>query len=329
MYAEFRRDHADEIADEITVGEVTSAVLVAHSEWWPRVSASLEKAKTRLVESEFEEAVFHAGRALDGFVLNVLVFPLTAALVERFERFMPDGFPIKEKDIFKGVTGLGNSAAFAEYTASLVTRNPEAAERVIREMRSLVREGGDKAVWRQRDRIFHAPVLADEALARDMVDRITHLLLDLVWDLDRLDADEKRKAERKEFSAGRIEMLRALAVLRKRDKDAALRSYEVPLTSYEARNEREEALRSLLSVGYIEAVKVDDDGFPSRYSSDVRYRLTDAGNAYYDERVAPLLPSRLGVDAKHAASPAAAPLDAGAVNGQMRTPEVATGEPTA
>ncbi|MBV8369676.1 MAG: hypothetical protein JO036_12225 [Candidatus Eremiobacteraeota bacterium] len=290
MYDEFHRDHADEITDEITTGEVISAVLVAHREWWPSVSASLDKAKKRLSECEFEEAVFHAGRALDGFVRNVLVIPLTAALVERLERFMPASFPIKEGEIFKSVTGLGNSSAFAEYTVSLVMQTHKDAERTIREMRSLVREGGDRALWRQRDRIFHAPVPAEESMVSDMVGRITALLSDLVRDLDRLNAAERKEAERKEFSAGRVETLHALALLRSKDPEAALKSYDIPLTSYDARNERLEALSNLVSLGYVETVKVDD-GFPPQFS-DKSYRLTNAGIAYYNERVGPRLASR-------------------------------------
>jgi|HubBroStandDraft_2_1064218.scaffolds.fasta_scaffold07206_4 hypothetical protein len=44
MYAEFKREHAAEIADDITTGEVVGAALAAHKEWWPLAEASLIKA---------------------------------------------------------------------------------------------------------------------------------------------------------------------------------------------------------------------------------------------------------------------------------------------
>lgn len=119
------------------------------------------KAHRRLSEREFEEAVFHAGRAFDGYVKNVLVMPLRVALIERLQRFMPESFPLKEDSLFKSISGLGNGSAFAEYTVSLVATSPQL---IIEQLRALI-NGGAGPSWRERDRSFHAPVAVSEEVA--------------------------------------------------------------------------------------------------------------------------------------------------------------------
>src|SRR5579864_2766474 len=135
----------------------------------------MRKARDRLAAGENEEALFHAGRAFDGYVKNVLVTPLRAALVERLQRFMPHDFPLKQNDLFKSVTGLGVASAFAEYTISLITPNNSDTEAIIKELRELL-NGGNGPSWRERDRAFHAPVEVERSVAETLVERAASIL---------------------------------------------------------------------------------------------------------------------------------------------------------
>lgn len=284
-YKRFRRDHEDEIADEITTGEVLSAIAAAHTEWWERTEAEIAKAHRRIADGEPDEALFHVGRAFDGYIKNVLVAPLKGAVAERFERFMPSGFPIKEDSIFKSVTGLGNAAAFAEYSVSLVVKKIEDAEAIIKAMRKLINGGGPEPTWRERDRAFHAPIEVKQDLATALLAAAESILGDIVRHVAVRVEEDSAARERREFSRARIEILRDLSQAFDVDAESLVNELELRL-SYDAMEEAAEALWALTALGHIERFEYEDPEWPfSRH--ELLVRLTSQGRNYYEEKVAP------------------------------------------
>jgi len=291
MYAEFKREHAAEIADDITTGEVVGAALAAHKEWWPLAEASLIKARERLAQTEWAEALFHAGRAFDGYVQNVLVSPLRVAFVQRLERFMPPAFPLKEGNLFKSVRGLGNAAAFAEYTVSVISKANDDAAATIRDFRSLLTYRKGVPSWQDRDRAFHAPIEVTEGTARTLLERAEAILTAVVADMTRLLAAEEESRARLEFSPARVQTLHALATMFDADKNLGLEDYRIPSRS-DAIEDREAALGALLALGYVEGI---DDREPDFPFPRIKYRLTERGRRYYEETIAPRLPAHLRI----------------------------------
>ena len=284
MYEDFRREYSDEIADEITTGEIVAAVISAHAEWWPRTEAALLKARVRQGEASNEEAVFHAGRALDGYVKNVLIIPLMGALVERFERFMPAGFPIRQSDFFKSVTGLGSSAAMAEYTLSLVSSDPGT---IIRNLRALL-GGGENSHWRQRDRAFHAPTDVSAEIAKAIIDAAETILVALAADLERLSEKDRQERERIEFSNARMQTLRFLAVVYDEEPDALLEEGHLP-RNYDNHERLSETLGIFVARGFVERLQSEGGGWGR---PEFLYRMTPEGRAYFGTEVEPRLAQR-------------------------------------
>ncbi|MGC2651329.1 MAG: hypothetical protein WA304_11055 [Candidatus Cybelea sp.] len=291
MYAEFKREHAAEIADDITTGEVVGAALAAHKEWWPLAEGSLIKARDRLAQTEWAEALFHAGRAFDGYVQNVLVSPLRVAFVERLERFMPPAFPLKEGNLFKSVRGLGNAAAFAEYTISVIAKTNDDAEAIIRDFRSLLGHRKGVPPWQDRDRAFHAPIEVTKVTARTLLERAEAILTAVVTDMTRLLAAEEESRTRLEFSSARVQTLHALATMFDADRNASLEDYRIPSRS-DAIEDRGAALGALLGLGYVEGIDDREAAFPF---PRIKYRLTEQGRRYYEAAIVPRLPAHLTI----------------------------------
>jgi hypothetical protein len=299
VLGELKREHGDEIADEITTGEVVDAALAAHKEWWERSQAALGKSLARLSEGEFGESLFHTGRAFDGYIHNVLVVPLRCAFIERLRRFMPPTFPVKERDFLKSIRGLGGAVAFAEYTISLIADAPAKAEATIKAFRELMNPGRTgQPSWSDRDRAFHAPIEVPEQTARILLERARSVLDLVAVDMKRLSDAETEARERLEYSPGRMVTLHTLAALYDEDPKATIEGYRIPLRS-DAIEDRDDALKALLEHGFIEGVDVRTSDFPV---PKIEYRLTDEGRRYYHETILPRLPGHLRLEGSLAAA---------------------------
>jgi hypothetical protein len=285
--AEFRRLHSDTIADEVTNGEIIDAVLVAHREWAVRVSESLVRARRRFEQGEFAESLFHAGRAFDGYVLNVMVLPLKGTVVGRFARFMPANLPMRAADIFKHTSGFSSALGFAEYTASLTSRVQADAQWLIEELRSLANGGNGLPNWDSRNRAFHAPIEVPEAEARALLERVERVSSVFIQNADRLIEQQRRELEVQEFSAARIEALHWLARGYDADPQASVRVSQIA-QSLDAIEDQATTFHALHDLGYIEMVPN-----PQHARGQPTYRLTQQGRAYYQDEIIPRLPGAL------------------------------------
>lgn len=191
MYARFRHEHGEEIADEITTGETIDEVIHAHKEWYPLVQASLQKAHERLAQAEYAEALFHLGRAFDGYIQNVLVAPVKLSFVLRMQEFMPGDFPIKIGSIFKSVSGLGSATAFANYTISLLAPTRAEAEAIIRRLQQFMGQAGDGPSWRDRNMAFHAPIGVSRETPEALLEHAEAILNPIIANVRRI-SDEKQ-----------------------------------------------------------------------------------------------------------------------------------------
>jgi hypothetical protein len=250
----FRRDHGDEIADEITTGEVIAHALDAHRKWWIPAQHGIDKSRKRLEDREFEESLFHIGRAFDGYSHNVLVKPLRAAVVERFLRSMPAKFQMKEGAIFRSVNGIGSGQAFAEYTLSLIAETPANAEVLIGEMHGLFGGADGASGWDIRNRAFHAPISVPENVAMSILERAEVLLKKVAGNMERLAAAEAAEREKHEFSVARLETLHSLAMAFDQDRKTDLEPHDIA-RSRQALESQHETLCALVSLGYVEALR--------------------------------------------------------------------------
>ncbi len=281
LYKEFRQEYGEEIAEDRAANEVIVGVVAAHRIWWPRAQAAVDKAKRRFADAEYDEAVFHIGRAFDGYIKNALVEPVRAVFVERFRRSLPAGFPVKADTLFKSISGLGGTLAFAAYTIALVSRTQQAAEAIIEPTKLLVNGGGAGPTWTERDRAFHAPIDVDEPTARGLLERAEAILTAIVTEVEHRVREEEQAKERVEFSPARVEILGILAAMYDADGSRKIEGFRIPLP-YNAASDRTAALASLEEQGYVQ--RIDGD-----WSSSGAYRLTPDGREYFRTSVEPRL----------------------------------------
>ncbi len=283
MFATFREEHGDDIAHEVSIDEVRRAATAAHVQWVDRTHETLARSLKRLSESEYDEAAFHAGRALDGYFNNVLVEPLRAVLLERFAIMLPAGFPAQLGSFFKNVRGFGDKLPFAAYTLSVLSERDVARDLI--DQASRLTKGNDN-LWEQRNRLFHAPVALEPDAASALVQQCSDLIDGCIRQVDAILAEREAAVAAIAFAPTRLVLMASLALIADADR-ALFVDTSVPGLPW---NERAEAL-----------VAFERDGLIERENSEPFFskgiRLTDTGREIFATSFLPRMDDELNARA--------------------------------
>lgn len=210
MYERIRDEFGSEIAEDLDRNELLDDVAWGHSEWWARCEAAICKADERLSEGQWEEAVFHAARSFDAYLKNVLCDPVRAQVVARFERAMPPFIKVKDDLVLKSVTGAGTAAIFAMYSASEILNGVASREAILDALNDFLKADGTKSNWHYRDRVIHAPIQADQTLARRLVETVRAFLEHFYGPIEGRLCDLREQEHERKFNPSRVEALRKL-----------------------------------------------------------------------------------------------------------------------
>jgi hypothetical protein len=291
---QFREEHGFEIAEELETAEMLAPVLKAHGEHWPSTAQVFSIAERRLAEGANEEAIFHAGRALDGYVRSVLTDPIRGVISDRIARSIPNDFAIKENHILAPLRGLEGALPFAAYAIGLLAENPSDAASTSKSLRDLVRgTGSGSAIWSLRNRLFHSPISANSPDAESMVKAVGSLLSWISGSIARQLKREAEEREKEEFSPERLEPLAFLFQLSKLAPTMGSPDYKISVDSVRARTRLDRGLTSLVAGGFVERIRDEIFG--------TVYRLTELGREYYEGRIAARLDERVAKLAEYLA----------------------------
>lgn len=176
---QYAAEHAEEIAQDFQTSGVINAAIDSHEQRIGSAKAQIEKAKGRLGSGDWDEAVFHAARAIDGYLTQVFLIPFRTRILEPFRTAFPH-MKISDNSLLGMLTGLESSAKFI-YVGITATRDAKEAEALNGELRKLINEKGN---WPIRNATFHTLTDPSEEQARAFVDQMDALLNRLAAPLD-------------------------------------------------------------------------------------------------------------------------------------------------
>jgi hypothetical protein len=192
---QYADDHRAEIAQDAVTSGLYVAILEAHSDNYVAATAQLEKAKVRLGTGDWDEAVFHAGRALDGYTRAVFIEPFRERMLQPFHEAFPH-VPVTDGSVIKSVTGLGNSSGFL-YFGIAATADENDATALIKDLTKFLHDKAGGA-WNARNQAAHSLHDPAEAEAQAFLDRVSDFLKRLAAPLEEglaRNAEMRRKAE--------------------------------------------------------------------------------------------------------------------------------------
>jgi hypothetical protein len=145
-------DHAAEIAQDYQASGLQNVTPRTHRELYPPAQAELVKAKARLADGEYDEAVFHAGKALDGYASAVFIAPIRELLVEPLRNAFPHA-RMKTDTILGKVTGLESGFKFARVIIA-ATRDQHQTGTLISELQRFI-DNDAEGNWFTRNATVH------------------------------------------------------------------------------------------------------------------------------------------------------------------------------
>jgi len=177
---QYAEEHAEEIAQDVLTSDLHQAILESHRLNYRLALIRLEKAQARLHAGNFDEAVFHAGKALDGYARAVFVDPFRERMVQPFYQAFPH-VNVKDKLIIKSVLGLGTATGFLYFGIAATTEKADAI-RLIEDLKKFL--GAEKSPWKARNQVVHElhDPLDDEC--RVLVESVADFLIRLAAPLE-------------------------------------------------------------------------------------------------------------------------------------------------
>jgi hypothetical protein len=170
---EWVREVAPEIAQDYQKSGLYNTMLDAHRKLYSLTVEAMSKANLRLASGDFEEAVFHASRAFDGYCRGVFVEPLRERVFEPLAEALPHAARSLTR-ILKSPTGFGGFADFLQIGIA-ATADPATIDDLWNNLSTFL-NGGDRGVtWQLRDTNSHSVKQIDEAQAHAFVDKVQSL----------------------------------------------------------------------------------------------------------------------------------------------------------
>ena len=176
---QYAAEHAEEIAQDFQTSGVINAATDSHEKHIGSARAQIEKAKGRLESGDWDEAVFHAARAIDGYLTQVFLLPFRTQILKLFRGAFPH-VKISDDSLLGAATGLESSAKFI-YVGIAATHDAKEAAALVGELRKLL---GDHGTWPVRNDTLHTIADPTEEQARAFVDQMDGLLNRLAAPLD-------------------------------------------------------------------------------------------------------------------------------------------------
>lgn len=273
-------EHGEEIRESVDRRELLALMSRQHSAEWPKVERELAKAEERLKDGEYEEAIFHAGRAFDGYIGSVCIDPIRTQMIAKFERLLPD---VSDDDVLKQVNGMVGGAIFTSFAISTATEDQTSAEDLLRRFRDFIGTRDKYGVWQLRNPIFHTTDTTDAGRAKSFLSHVNDLLADISAPLRAIAEERERQRTAEYFSPAHIFVLQTLAPIFEQDKDASLGSFEWPKPSGCTIGEVQAALYGMWGDGFVER---------THGGLDEHWKLTPKGYGHWKRDIQPQLDGR-------------------------------------
>lgn len=272
---DIRTNHGLEIRDEIERDSVLDSASFAHATEWADTERALHKAHKRLSDGEWEEAVFHAARAFDGYVQSVLARPMRNQTIERLERALSDVFSSDEMEAgLQRMTGAGSALLWA----AAIVAHLDIDDKIVERFKMFVRNKlGVK--WKLRNDICHTAISTEETTARSFVQTVKELLEPVATQLHRRYEALRHAEQIATLNPARVYALQRLANFY--DIDPAANHDLSEIVELDAPKGIDGALWRLLGQGYVYRNRLD-------VFSD-SWRLTSQGRGHYRVAVEPHL----------------------------------------
>lgn len=199
---QYAEEHGDRITREQLSSIVASAAVDAHVTCIDAAEEQMRQAHQRLAEGRWDEAVFHAGRALDGYATDVFITPFYTLALGPFQEALPHA-KISETAIFGEVHGLESGAKFV-YIGIAVTADKDDAMQLMGDIKALLKKpkATNPVTWEIRNSTLHSVTDPAPENAQAFVEKIAGLLARLSAPLKVLAAEaDAARAEARKRSA--------------------------------------------------------------------------------------------------------------------------------
>jgi hypothetical protein len=273
--ARVEEESGEEIRDSVDRRELLQLMLLKHVDDWPKVERELAKASKRLKDGEYEEAIYHASRAFDGYVDGVFIGPIRRQIVGKFERLLPN---VTADGVLKQVNGMTGGSTFTSYAMSAAVEDEASAQALVAQFRDFIGSRDKYGVWQLRNALFHTTENTDAGRATSFLRAATDLLVEMSAPFRAMAEERERRREAEYSSAPHIAVLQILAPVFEGDKSASLDVFEWPKPSGCSMSEVHSELYTMLGDGFVER---------THGGLDEQWRLTPKGYGHWKREVEP------------------------------------------
>lgn len=194
---QYAADHLEEIAQDYHHSGLIVAAVDGHRRVANAARVQIEKAQARLDAGEWDEAVFHAARALGGYLTEVFLAPFASLLLKPLRDVLPH-VPIRET-LLAPANGLESGSKFI-CIGIAATRDAAKAQALIIDLKKILKKRVDGGQWPIRNSTSHslndpteAEARAFVAAVKDIFDRVCEPLQAEVEAADQRNAEAERK----------------------------------------------------------------------------------------------------------------------------------------